>query len=418
MNLQGDFEGLTLASIFQLLFNDQKTGVLTVACDTEENRVFFDQGTIIYATASLKETRLGFLMRTDGIISTQQLQKSLVQAKKEKLRLGKILVEKGYISHDTLIKYNTKQVEIILYNILFWEKGRFEYKDVKLNLEGMIVTQLNPMKLILEASRRIDELSVLKKSIPSDQLIFKMSGKVQSKDEIKLNPNEWHILSLIDGSRTVRQIINESGYDEFAVYKIFFSVISSGLIEQKKDALLDGDNKDNEESVGERGREYSVILSVFNDILTTIKKNISTELGNRSHALFEEIKLDLPIEFQTVLKDYHPDNHKNSNLQSICRGLNKLDALEDPKEFLIQGFIEYCTRMLKKVGGILGGHPLSKILKDIEKVLIFVKKYQADSKEKSKIVNLMKDVIARLQIEFKIDKKRRSKGGIFSFFSS
>ncbi len=221
MNLQGDFEGLTLASILQLLCNDQKTGVLTVKSDDEESRVFFEQGTIVYASASLKEARLGYLMRNDGVISAQQLQKCLAEAHEKKMHIGKILVDKGYISLDTLKQYNTKQVEAILYHLLFWKKGRFEYKDARLNLKGMIVTQLNPMKLILEASRRIDELSVLKEFIPSDKLVFKMSGKVQSKEEIKLNANEWRVLSLIDGTRTVRQIISESGYDEFAVYKIF-----------------------------------------------------------------------------------------------------------------------------------------------------------------------------------------------------
>lgn len=408
MNLQGDFEGLTLASILQLLGNDQKTGVLTVTCDEEESRVFFEQGTIIYATASLKESRLGFLMRTDGVISEQQLQKCLDFASEEKMHLGKILVDKGYVSLDTLKKYNTKQVEAILYNLLFWKKGRFEYKDAKLNLKGMIVTQLNPMKLILEASRRIDELSVLKKSIPSDKLVFKMSGKVQNKEEIKLNANEWRILSLIDGTRTVRQIINESGYDEFAVYKIFFSVISSGLIEQKEEVQLDDQDDEN---------DYFAILTVFNDILTSIKKNIADELGDRSYSLFEEIKPGLSIGFKEVLRDYHPDNHKNSNLQAITSALDSIELVEDPKEFLITGFVEYCAHVLKKVGEILGSHPLIKILEDIEKVLGYVKKYQAGSKEKSKIVNDMRNVTVKIYSEYKIDKKDGPKGGIFSLFS-
>ncbi|MCK5163885.1 MAG: DUF4388 domain-containing protein [Desulfobacula sp.] len=408
MNLQGDFEGLTLASILQLLCNDQKTGVLTVTCDDEESRVFFEQGAIVYASASLKEARLGFLMRADGIISAQQLQKCLAFAKEEKMHLGKIMVEKGYISLDTLKKYNTKQVEAILYNLLFWKKGRFEYKDAKLNLKGMIITQLNPMKLILEASRRIDELSVLKKFIPSDKLVFKMSGKVQSKEEIKLNANEWRILSLIDGTRTVRQIINESGYDEFAVYKIFFSVISSGLIEQKEEVLLDDQGGNN---------DCSAILTVFNDILQAVRKNIVDELGDRSYSLFEEIKADVSIEFKEVLKDYHPDNHRNSNLQAITGAMDKIDIIEDPNEFLITGFAEYTTHVLLKVGEILGSHPLIKILDDIEKVLEYVKKYQAGSKEKSKIVNDMKNVIMKIYSDFKIDKKGSSKGGIFSLFS-
>lgn len=408
MNLQGDFEGLTLASILQLLCNDQKTGVLTVTCDDEESRVFFEQGTIIYATASLKEARLGFLMRTDGVISAQQLQKCLSHAREEKMHLGKVLVDKGYISLDTLKKYNTKQVEAILYNLLFWKKGRFEYKDARLNLKGMIVTQLNPMKLILEASRRIDELSVLQKFIPSDKLVFQMSGKVQSKEEIKLNANEWRILSLIDGTRTVRQIISESGYDEFAVYKIFFSVISSGLIEQKEEVHLDDQGEEN---------DYSAILTVFNDILASIKKNIADELGDRSYSLFEEIKSNLSIEFKDILKDYHPENHKNSNLQAITLALDNIDVVNDSKEFLIMGFTEYCAHVLKKVGEILGSHPLIKILNDIEKVLEYVKKYQSGSKEKNKIVNDMKNVIAQIYSEFKINKKGSSKGGIFSIFS-
>ncbi|CCK80570.1 DUF4388 domain-containing protein [Desulfobacula toluolica] len=408
MNLQGDFEGLTLASILQLLCNDQKTGVLTVTCDDEESRVFFEQGTIIYASASFKEARLGSLMRNDGIISAKQLQKCFALARQEKMHLGKILVEKGYISVDTLKKYNTRQVEAILYNLLFWKKGRFEYKDTRLNLKGMIVTQLNPMKLILEASRRIDELSVLKEFIPSDKMVFKMSGKVQSKDEIKLNANEWRVLSLIDGTRSVRQIITESGYDEFAVYKIFFSVISSGLIEQKEEIQLDDQG-------GEK--DFSAILTVFNDILQSISKNIADELGDRSYSLFEEIKPGLAIEFKDVFREYHPDKHKNSNFQAITNALDQMKFIEDPKGFLILGFTEYCTQLLKKAGQILGSQPLIKILNDIENVLGYVKKYQAGSKEKSKIVNNMKNVIVQLSSEFKTDKKSGSKRGIFSFFS-
>jgi hypothetical protein len=408
MNLQGDFEGLTLASILQLLCNDQKTGVLTVTSGEEESRVFFEQGTIVYASSSLKESRLGFLIRNDGVISAQQLQKCLSLAREEGVHLGKIMVEKGYISLDTLKKYNTKQVEAILYNLLFWKKGKFEYKDTRLDLKGMIVTQLNPMRLILEASRRIDELSVLKQSIPSDRLVFKMSGKVQSKEEIKLNANEWRILSLIDGTRTVRQIITESGYDEFAVYKIFYSVISSGLIEQEEEIQL---------SDGEMANGYSAIVTVFNDIFQSIKKNIVDELGDRSYSLFEESKSKLIGDTRDLFKDYHPDVHKNTNLQTINAALKNLD-LENQKEFLISGFAEYCSQVLKRTGEILGVQPLIKILDDIEKVLEYVKKYQTGSKEKNKIVNDMRNVIDAVRSKFKTEKKKEKPGkGIFSFFS-
>jgi hypothetical protein len=239
-----------------------------------------------------------------------------------------------------------------------------------------------------------------------------MSGKVQSKEEIKLNANEWRILSLIDGTRTVRQIITESGYDEFAVYKIFFSVISSGLIEQKEEVQFD-DSEDRD--------DYSAVLIVFNDILATIRKNIADELGDRTYSIFEEVKSDLAVEFRQIFENYHPENHKNANLQAVSQAIanagDDMEMFEDPKEFLVAGFAQYCEKVLEKVGKILGSHPLASILADIEKVLEYVQKYQAGSKEKSKIVNDMKNVINRIQSEFKTSRKRKPKGGIFSLFS-
>ncbi len=407
MNLQGDFEGLTLASILQLLCNDQKTGVLTVKSGNEESRVFFEKGAIVYASASLKESRLGYMICNDGLISSQQLQKCLSWAKEERVHLGKIMVEKGYITLETFKKYNAKQTEAILYNLLLWEKGNFDYKDTPLNLKELIITQLNPMKLILEASRRVDELSVLKKSIPSDRLVFKMSGKVINKEELRLKKNEWRILSLIDGIRTVRQIITKSGYDDFIVYKLLFSVISSGLIEKAGV----------KPSEREATNDYSAILAIFNDVLQSIKKNIVDELGDRSYSLFEESKSRLVAETKDMFKDYHPDNHKNVNLQVINLALKNLEHIKNRKEFLISGFTEYCSEVLKKAGGILGVNPLIVILDDTEKVLGYVKKYQTGS-EKSIIVNSMRALIAAIRSEFNTEgKKVRPGKGIFSLFS-
>jgi len=405
VNFQGDFEGLALASIFQLLCNDEKTGILTVTGNDDTSRVFFNNGTIVYATASLKEARLGFLLRTNGVISEQQLKKCLDLAKESKTHLGKVLVNKGYISLETLKKYNIRQVETILYNLFFCKKGKFDYKDEKLNLKGMIVTQLNPMKLILEASRRIDELSVLKKCIPSDKMVYKMSGTVPNKNEIKLNANEWCVLSLVDGTRTVRQIINQSGYDDFAVYKILFSVISSGMIVEKEEVSLNGEGDEN---------DYSAIITVYGDLISVILKTLADEVGeDHTSDIFEDGKKDLPEQFQQILKTYSPYNDKRPNLTQISNAMVHVSPAEDRRKILITGFNEYCYRILKNMGNILGTETLLNVVDDLEKMLSYVEKYQTSSVEKDKIVNDFRTIIMEIKTEF----KPKSKGGIFSFFS-
>jgi len=405
VNFQGDFEGLALASIFQLLCNDEKTGILTVTGNDDTSRVFFNNGTIVYATASLKEARLGFLLRTNGVISEQQLKKCLDLAKESKTHLGKILVDKGYISLETLKKYNIRQVETILYNLFFCKKGKFDYKDEKLNLKGMIVTQLNPMKLILEASRRIDELSVLKKCIPSDKMVYKMSGTVPNKNEIKLNANEWCVLSLVDGTRTVRQIINQSGYDDFAVYKILFSVISSGMIVEKEEVSLNGEGDED---------DYSAIITVYGDLISVILKTLADEVGeDHTSDIFEDGKKDLPEQFQQILKTYSPYNDKRPNLTQISNAMVHVSPAEDRRKILITGFNEYCYRILKNMGNILGTETLLNVVDDLEKMLSYVEKYQTSSVEKDKIVNDFSSIVMEIKAEF----KPKSKGGIFSFFS-
>ena len=174
----------------------------------------------------------------------------------------------------------------------------------------MIVTQLNPMKLILEASRRIDELSVFKKVIPNDRMVFRMSGKVQSKEEIKLNANEWRVLSLIDGSRSVRQVVMESGYDEFAVYKIFFSVISSGLIEQKDEISLGN---------GENDSSLSGIITVFNDVLQSVKKILLKNWGNEDTPFSRKANQIWAIPWERYLKISASINPRTPILRPLKR---------------------------------------------------------------------------------------------------
>ncbi|NOR11118.1 MAG: DUF4388 domain-containing protein, partial [Desulfovibrionaceae bacterium] len=114
MKLQGDFEGQALSTILQMLCDEQQTGLLKVTGDSDESRVFFQDGTIIYAISTKKETKLSVILLRAGILTRDQLQSSLKIASEQKEFLGKILIDKGYITAEQLREFNQKQVEDIL----------------------------------------------------------------------------------------------------------------------------------------------------------------------------------------------------------------------------------------------------------------------------------------------------------------
>ena len=166
MPLTGNLETFKLNSIFQLLNDDQKTGVLKVRNEDKEIRIYIKDGEIIYATGSQKQERLGQFLKNNDLISQKQLLASLKKAKTQKKALGKILIEQGILSSQKLQEIIQQQIEFLIFNLFLWDQGEFEYNDAALNLKGMIVAKINVVGLLREASRRIDEISILKKHIP------------------------------------------------------------------------------------------------------------------------------------------------------------------------------------------------------------------------------------------------------------
>lgn len=238
MSLKGNLENFFFASILQLLYLEKKTGVLRVKHGNKEAKVFFDEGTIISASESRETIRLGNLLKTEGLLSDNQLRNFLAVAKEQGKTIGTVLIEKKIITSERLREINGKLVEDTLYDLFLWEHGDFEYLDGLPKLEGRAITENRTMDLILEASRRVDEMSILAKQIPSERTIMKMSRHISDNKEITLNTHEWRILSLINGTRSVREIIKESGDDEFSVYKTLYALITSGLIESSGEAPL------------------------------------------------------------------------------------------------------------------------------------------------------------------------------------
>lgn len=161
MPLTGDIETVYPFSILQLLCNDKKTGVLRVWKGVQDVKIYLNEGTIVYATGSQKKFRLGYLLRTSGIVSAENLRKSLKIAQQQGQALGKVLIDEGFVTEQKLTDFMHEKVQETLYDLFMWKKGNFEFEKTSLKLTGHIITELNTMELILEASRRVDEQAAL-----------------------------------------------------------------------------------------------------------------------------------------------------------------------------------------------------------------------------------------------------------------
>lgn len=157
MSLKGNLGTVSLSGILQLLSEEQKTGVLKVWKADTEYQIILLNGSIVYAIQYKKEARLGENLITDGVISREKVEECLAVAKREKLAIGKVFVDRGYLTREQLHRYLYIQFEEILFNLFLTREGKFVYKDTNLILRWLIVFKINTIQLILGALKRVDE---------------------------------------------------------------------------------------------------------------------------------------------------------------------------------------------------------------------------------------------------------------------
>ncbi|MHC4458582.1 MAG: DUF4388 domain-containing protein [Planctomycetota bacterium] len=386
MALKGNFENFYLNSIMQLLHNDKKTGVFRATNGEDEAFIYFNEGAVTYAIGSQREARLGYLLKKRGLISAEKLKSCLASAKEKKQALGKYLLENGDITLDELNEMLAKQTEVILFNLFKWEKGDFEYKDTQVNLKGLVNVKINVLKIILEASRRIDEMSIFNKQIPNENLIFKISEQRKDQEEIKLNSAELQMLTIIDGEKTVADIFKGCGYDAFApsdqftAYKTLHSLISSGLIE------INEETQPEDEAIG-KDVDYISIITVYNEVLQTVCRHLESELGKKIINILEECKSEVVTRPINLFEGFHPDNPTATNMHTISGIMKAYEEDETNRALLIESFNKFILGILDKAENIIGRRLTRNVMLETEKILSHFKETQFKKSSMSQVID-------------------------------
>ena len=85
-------------------------------------------------------------------------------------------------------------------------------------------------QLIDEASRRIDAWRVIADAIPSTAMVMRLVPEAPSAI-VSVPADDWRVLSLVDGHRSIAGIIESLGMSAFAVCGVVHRLILSGLVE-------------------------------------------------------------------------------------------------------------------------------------------------------------------------------------------
>jgi tetratricopeptide (TPR) repeat protein len=241
MAIKGSLKEASLADVCQLLALGLKTGCLSVTDRSNFGQIYFDEGRVIYARIVNRRDRLGDLMVRDALITHEQLAQVIeMQRERPDRRLGELLVESGFISPSSLELYIKVQIEEAIYFLFTWSRGSFYFESDEKPDAGEVLVSINPESLLLEGARRVDEWSLIEKKIPSLDLIFRVDVERARASESELTEMQKALLPQLDGTRSVREIVDQTGLVEFDVGKAIYGLIQAGFAERagKRDAVV------------------------------------------------------------------------------------------------------------------------------------------------------------------------------------
>jgi Lar family restriction alleviation protein len=156
-DFKGNLESVNLSSILQMLSSEKKTGILKIVNGEKRSAICLKSGKIIAASCNWG-LQLGQILLDNGLISRENLQKSLEGAKEYGKPLGEVLLSTGYVGHHALMEAIRFQINEIAMDILFWKEGEFQYRDCILKFDKAGVEEISTITILFEATLKHDEL--------------------------------------------------------------------------------------------------------------------------------------------------------------------------------------------------------------------------------------------------------------------
>lgn len=200
MSLAGRLEDLSLSDIFQILSIGKKTGTFVVKGSKGTALIVFKNGSIVRAETDDLEGTVGDTLLKAGMVRESVLQMALVVKKKLPAQsVAAILFDLGAASRDSLDQVTRKRIENVIYRLLLWEDGDFQFEPDDLEIEGKtdladfgweLSKGLSPEYLLMEGARVQDE-STQASFVPTQAFSVEEEGQKETAESESGWDDDW-----------------------------------------------------------------------------------------------------------------------------------------------------------------------------------------------------------------------------------
>lgn len=222
----GTLAELPLDAVLASLAQHGRTGVLRVGTTDPASEIWIDQGRLYYIdkpgghepVAVLFGGGVGSVEEIEGLLQRGDAAAGLAAGGADQTSaLGRLLHE-----------HNLN----LLFELLVPSQAAFEFEADQVHPVGPHFAE-DIGELVDQAKRRLEIWAEIAGSIPNTGAIFTLAQQLpDNADERMVTADEWRYLSLLDGRRTVADVISLTQMSAFRVVSALYRMLLEGLIEE------------------------------------------------------------------------------------------------------------------------------------------------------------------------------------------
>ncbi len=228
--LQGSLDVFKLPDVLAFLESTRRTGMLTLTLAERDAYVFFRAGAVVYAASNQESLRLGSILIRKKKIDREKAAEIDDLMLRSGGRWGDVAIQSGAVNQSQLDDYLKVQVSEVIYDAFLWKGGDFAFYDGIDLPPGAVTISIDLSNLIREGARHIEEWEECLRLLPDSSVVFRTVTDPAS-EKITLSLDEWKILFLINGQRTLDEVCHDTEADAFRVYRVVYGLMANKLIE-------------------------------------------------------------------------------------------------------------------------------------------------------------------------------------------
>jgi hypothetical protein len=324
--LQGDVSAFRLPDVLTFLCTTRKSGTLILTNGTAEAYLFYRDGALVYAGSNQEHFRLGSILLRKKKITREQRDRIDALMQNAGGRFGELAVREGVLTEQQLRGFLKVQVSEIVFDAFVWSGGTFEFAAETALPQHAVTISIDLGNLIMEGARRIEEWEQCIRLLPDKAMIFRVVATPRD-EKITLTADEWKILFLINGQRTIDDLCRDTEEDAFQVYRVLYGLYANKLIETASPVRQMADDATVRQSSPSFGSETTLANEEADD-------DTSLLVSSDAHLSYADVVRPIVGQFRTpdgtivplVESEYLIGRHRENTIQLADPGVSGFHA--------------------------------------------------------------------------------------------